>query len=137
MAAKYKKRPDGRYMTHVIVGTQEDGKPKRKTVYARTIRELEEKAAELRRQVSTGTLITDESVLVSTWADEWLNTYKSSVEYNTRRMYEMVIRAHIKPNIGMLKLKDVRPHHIQKMINEKGATRTAEKIVITVIVTKV
>ena len=32
--AKYKKRPDGRYATSTIVGYTDDGKPKRKTLWA-------------------------------------------------------------------------------------------------------
>ena len=35
--AKYKKRPDGRYATSTIVGYTDDGKPKRKTLYGRTL----------------------------------------------------------------------------------------------------
>ena len=41
--AKYKKRPDGRYATSTIVGYTDDGKPKRKTLYGRTIMELDKK----------------------------------------------------------------------------------------------
>ena len=43
--AKYKKRPDGRYATSTIVGYTDDGKPKRKTLYGRTIMELDKKVA--------------------------------------------------------------------------------------------
>ena len=46
--AKYKKRPDGRYATSTIVGYTDDGKPKRKTLYGRTIMELDKKVAEFK-----------------------------------------------------------------------------------------
>ena len=134
MAAKYKKRKDGRYCTHVVIGTKEDGKPLRKTVYATTIRELEEKAAELRRQVNTGTVVTNESITVSEWAQEWLKTYKAGVSYKTQEMYRLAVYVHIVPALGHMKLKDVRPHHIQHLINVKcseGLTRTVEMISMT------
>ena len=41
--AKYTKRKDGRYLTHVDGGHREDGSRIRITVSARTISELEEK----------------------------------------------------------------------------------------------
>lgn len=75
MAPKYKKRADGRYCTHVVVGLKDDGSPRRKTVYAHTIRELEEKAAEIRRQVSTGAIVTNDTLTVNQWANEWVETY--------------------------------------------------------------
>jgi len=134
MASKYKKRADGRYCTHVVIGVKSDGKPLRKTIYAHTIRELEEKAAELRRQVSTGTVIKDENVTVAEWAQEWLSTYKSGVSYNTKEMYKVTIHKHIIPVLGHLKLKEVRPHHVQRLINDKyseGLTRRVEMIALT------
>ena len=39
--AKYKKRPDGRYATSFIIGHNADGKTLRRTLYGRTIMELE------------------------------------------------------------------------------------------------
>ena len=39
--AKYKKRSDGRYVKNITVGIKEDGKPDRRSIYGRTIQELE------------------------------------------------------------------------------------------------
>ena len=52
--AKYKKRPDGRYATSTIVGYTDDGKPKRKTLYGRTIMELDKKVAEFKSLQNKG-----------------------------------------------------------------------------------
>ncbi len=135
MAAKFTKRKDGRYCTHVSIGVDSEGKPMRRTLYARTQRELEEKAAELRLQVTQGAVVADENVYLSEWAKEWIKTYKSGVAYNTRKMYEVMINAHITPNIGNIKLKDIKPHHIQRLVNDQigeGHFRTAESILLTV-----
>jgi len=118
MPAKYKKRADGRYSTHVAIGVKDDGKPLRRTIYAKTIRELEEKAAELRRQVGTGTVVNDGGITVGEWADLWITTYKSSVSYNTQRMYSLIVENYIKTTIGYMKLKDVKTIHLQRIINE-------------------
>lgn len=133
--AKYTKRPDGLYCTHVTIGRKEDGKPLRKTLYAKTIKELESKVAEVRRQVETGTLVTGSDTTVSQWAEEWLSTYKSNFELNTQYMYKNAVYTHIIPAIGLLSLKDVRPHHVQKIINNivaESKLRTAKIVLITI-----
>ena len=117
MPPKYTKRADGRYCTHVVIGTKSDGSRHRKTVYAKTIRELEEKAAELRRQVGAGEAIGSE-ITVSEWVDTWLSIYKTGVEYNTTKMYELITNNYIKKTIGFMRLKDVKTLHLQKIINE-------------------
>lgn len=134
MPAKYKKRADGRYCTHVVIGRKSDGKPQRKTVYAKTIREMEVKAAELRRQVDTGLVVHGDDITVGEWAMEWLKTYKSSAAYNTQETYRQTISAHVIPTIGHMRIKDVRPYHIQRVLNEKrekGLTRAVVKIALT------
>jgi len=115
---KYTKRADGRYSTHVTIGTKSDGKPQRKTVYAKTIRELEENAAELRRQVGTGTVVSGGTITIGEWSDLWLNTYKNGVSYNTRRMYNFIVENYIKLPIGGMRLKDIKTIHLQCIINE-------------------
>ena len=134
MAAKYKKRADGRYCTHVVIGAKPDGGPQRKTIYAKTIRELEEKAAELRRQVGKGTVVQGGSISVNDWGQEWLSAYKSGVSGKTYSMYKSTLTAHIIPSIGRMRLKDVRPFHLQQLITSmqgKKLTRTINHTVLT------
>ena len=134
MPAKYKKRADGRYATHVTIGTKSDGRPQRKTVYAKTMRELEEKAAELRRQVGAGSIVDDGGITVGQWAYEWLKTYKTGIAPSSFEVYEVSLRAHIIPALGHMKLKNVKPFHVQGLINAmsgKGLTRATEKAAMT------
>lgn len=70
-----KKRADGRYQISVVVGIGERGKPKRKFVYGRTIREVEEKAAELRQQAAKG-IILDKNITLEELAHLWLSLEK-------------------------------------------------------------
>lgn len=134
MAARYKKRKDGRYLVQILAGYKPDGKPKYKSIYAYTTPELEKKVAQFRDEMEKGIHIDDKNMTVEKWANEWLKTYKTSVEYNTRRMYENVIRVHIEPNIGHYKLKDLKSHHVQFLLNqliEDGKDQTAEKVHLT------
>ena len=131
MPAKYKKRADGRYLTQITVGIKEDGRPKYKNIYAKTIRELEEKAAAFKQELEKGIIVDDDGLTVAAWARKWLEVYKHGREYNTMESYNGTINTHIIPALGHYKLRDLKAHHIQEMINERaaaGLTRTLELI---------
>lgn len=49
-----KKRKDGRYLKQIVVGYNDDGYPIRKSVYGRTIKEVEEKILELKGLMKDG-----------------------------------------------------------------------------------
>ena len=60
--ASTKKRPDGFYQRSITVGRKFDGKPIRKTIYAKTLKELETRAADYERQLKHGTLSSNEKM---------------------------------------------------------------------------
>ena len=133
--AKYKKRPDGRYATSTIVGYTDDGKPKRKTLYGRTIMELDKKVAEFKSLQNKGIIINDEGMTVEQWGIKWLKLYKSAKEYNTYAMYLNALNSHIIPEIGGIRLSALKSHHIQEMLNDiisVGHYRTAEIVRLTI-----
>ena len=130
--AKYKKRYDDRYQIAVAIGYNSDGKIKRKLVYGKTQKEVQEKANELRMQHSMGIKI-DTDITVSDWADTWLRTYKSGVGYNTIHMYSFIVENYIKANLGHIKLKDLKTAHLQKIVNENSTkTRTMKQFKLTI-----
>lgn len=119
MPAKMKKRPDGRYQISVMVGYNADGSPKRKLVYGRTQTEVQAKANDLRMQHNMG-LALDSDITVAEWADAWLRTYKSGVEYNTLKMYSFIAAKYVKEPLGGMKLRDVKTAHLQRIVNESA-----------------
>ena len=119
MAAKYKKRADGRYQLSVMVGYNPDGKPKRKLVYGKTQAEVRDKANELRMLHNMGIEL-DNDITVADWAETWLNTYKSGVAYRTRKMYDDTIKKYIAGKLGHIKLRDLKAAHLQRIINENN-----------------
>lgn len=52
--AKYTKRADGRYCTHVDLGYNDCGKRIRKTLYGKTIKELDEKVFQIKIDRNSG-----------------------------------------------------------------------------------
>ncbi len=112
-----KKRADGRYCKQVLIGYNPDGTRKMKTIYGKTIKEVEKKERELRGQIETGLNVVDE-ITVSEWADLWLKTFKSNIANNTYTRYEGIIIHQIKPHLGHIPINKVRLGMIQSMINE-------------------
>ncbi len=90
-----KKRADGRIAIQIYLGKDENGKAKRKTVYGKTQKEAERKAAELKRQLGKGLDLTVENDTFGFWADLFVkskanetsvgqtNMYRAKVEYFT------------------------------------------------------
>lgn len=130
-----KKRADGRYCKQILVGYKPDGKRIMKSIYGKTIKEVEKQERELRNQIDSGLVIsTKQNITLAEWADLWLNTYKNNVSYNTKAMYVNAIQVHINPTLGNIPVSKIKPVQIQGLINtlvEKGNIRTAEVVKLT------
>lgn len=128
-----KKREDGRYAKQVFIGYKPDGTRKMKTVYGRTIKEVEKKERDIKTQIETGTFISKD-ITFSEWADEWMATYKTGLAHNTTKRYVSILETHLKPSIGDMQLSSVRLIHIQKIINglDGYSTSTLKKVKETV-----
>jgi integrase len=129
--AKIKKRPDGFYQRSITVGRKPDGKPQRKTIYAKTLKELETKAAEYTRQLHHGTLSSNEKMTFGELAAIWLKDYKLGISISTKKMYQQILNNYLLPDLAAYKLKDLKPHHLQAIINrmaesgKAGSTQSA------------
>lgn len=124
--AKFKKRPDGFYQRSITVGRKPDGKLKRKTIYAKTIRELEQKAADYERQLRHGTLSTNEKMTFGELAAVWLNECKPQIGPTTRAMYKGILETHLLLELSAYKLKDLKTHHLQAIINRLAESGKSE-----------
>lgn len=129
--AKYTKRADGRYCTHVDLGYNDCGKRIRKTLYGKTIKELDEKVLQIKIDRNSG-IIKNKDTNFYTYATCWLNTYKAKSAINTRAMYENILEKHIKNSIGHLTISEITKSDIQSMINEQFEHyETCSKIIMT------
>lgn len=129
--AKYKKRSDGRYVTSIMLNL--DGEKKKKYVYGKTIKEVDDKIAELRSQANKGIVVDDRSITLAQWAQMWYSLYKSNKSANTQEMYSLMVK-HIVNKLGDYRLADLKKYMLQELLNEKiaeGHIRTAETIRLT------
>lgn len=74
------RRADGRIAVQVYLG-RADGKRQYKTVYGKTQKEADQKAADLKATLQKGIDLTESNKTFSFWADRFLAVKKSSVSY--------------------------------------------------------
>lgn len=123
---KYHKGTDGNYRASIVIGRTENGGQRRKTVKAKTVRELEQRLSEIKEQYSRGLSFDASKATVTQWAHQWLNVYrKSGGETKNNATYEANTRLHILPAIGHIVMKDVKPYQLQDILNaQDGKSRS-------------
>lgn len=81
-------------------------------------REANKKAAAKLAELEAGRVILSPSTLVSDYAYEWLTTYQEpAVSTAVYRAQKSLVDRLIVPAVGRLRLRDVRPIQLQKIIN--------------------
>jgi integrase len=89
--------------------------------------EAEARLVEIERKIKYG-ILPEQSLTVSQWAAEWMERERANWTLETYRKYEQVMRLHILPVIGKMKILDVRTPHIQSLIDKKLNTLAPKTI---------
>ena len=114
------KRKDGIWAAKIPIGNNSDGSIKYRTVYGKTQAEVKLKVDEIKGDVRSNVYAEPNKIIVSQLLDTWLNvSIKESVKNTTWLSYEVMIRKHINPAIGGIKLMQLTTSHLQKLYNEK------------------
>ncbi|MBI4236302.1 MAG: site-specific integrase [Chloroflexi bacterium] len=107
-------RKDGRWVASVI---QPDGR--RKSYYARTRQGASQELLKAQKKLSDGLPLTEERVTVGAFLEDWLsNTAERQVRLRTLRRYQEIVRLHLHPAIGHVRLSRLTPSHVEKMMND-------------------
>lgn len=114
-------RPDGTWAAQVSLGHDPlTGKRKRRSIYGRTRKEVQEKLTKLLREVQTGEYIEPTKITLSAWLKKWLATYKKGeLSASAYEDYEGHIRRHIAPVLGEIPLAKLQAFTLQDFYNEK------------------
>ena len=105
---------DGRWVARLRVG----GRVRVKK--ARTQRECADWLADLKRQVAGGVDVCDRST-VAEYLEHWLSVARGGLRHNTWVLYSQVVRDHVVPFVGEVRLADLRPDHVQRLYSERLA----------------
>jgi len=112
------KRKDGRYMARYTIHTP-DG-PRRKTIYGARYKEVEKLLAEARGDAARGFFFDADNLKLGEYLDRWLvDSVTDTVRPTTFERYEQIVRLHVRPALGNLKLKSVTPAHVRGLYREK------------------
>lgn len=115
------RRKDGLYMARYTVQTA-DG-PKRRTIYGKKGESREDVAAKLTKAMADrdGGITYDAGKLtVEEHLRRWLSdSVRDTVRQRTYERYESIVRVHLIPAIGRIKLKTLTPAHVRGLYRAK------------------
>ena len=110
----YSKRKDGRYYKQIVIGIDSNGKRKVKTLYDRDWRELDKKVREFKLNTDIGKVI-EKDITLKECIDLWWKT-KVNISISTAYQYRINLKKVI--SIQHMKMKDIKPIHIQTIYND-------------------
>jgi integrase len=109
------KRADGRYSGFI---TLENGK--RKYFYGRTEKEVLKSIRQAIYEREQGTLATGPQQTVKQFLEYWLEkVHKPRIRFSTYIQYESVVRRHLVPALGHIRLQKLTPQHIHALYSQK------------------
>ena len=107
-------RKDGLYTARFT-----DRSGKRRQQYFKKLQECRQWLADAQFEDEHGNILQSENPTVDAWYHYWIDNVKgNNVRFNTRRNYNERYEKNIKPLIGNMLLKDVKPLHCQSILNQ-------------------
>jgi integrase len=113
------KRNDGTWAAQVSI------QGRRLTKYTKTQSEARTWLRTTLNQVDNGITFLGAQMELGKYLEQWLVTVKTSVRPKTYEQYKQIVTGYIIPILGRIKLKDVRPDHIQSLYNNKLKSGTS------------
>ena len=112
------RRKDGLYMARYTIQTPTG--PKRKALYGKTRSEVAAKLSKALADRESGLTFDADNVTVAEYLARWLSdSVKGTVRVSTFERHEQIIRAHLAPAFGRMKLKTLTPAHVRSLHREK------------------
>lgn len=134
----YRRASDGRWVASVDLGRDGSGRRRRKTLYGATRREVVAKLRDAQQRVEAGAPAADSRVTVGpfllSWAEHALPA--TSLKVTTIENYATVTRTHLVPGLGRLRLDQLAPSHVERLVaakREAGLSDSTVRLVYTVL----
>jgi integrase len=113
-----------------------NGTGRRRTVYGKTKKEVQESLKKLHLEAGSGLTAEASGITVGQWFERWCEMLKPKVAPNTHNYYERMARLHITPNIGGLKLAKLskpQVHGLYAALAKAGASAAMQSKIGTVL----
>src|SRR5919112_589988 len=115
------RRKDGLYMARYTVQTATGAK--RKALYGKTRSEVAAKLSKALADRESGLTFDADNVTVGEYLARWLSdSVRGTVRISTFERHEQLVRAHLAPTIGGMKLEKLTPAHVRSLHREKLET---------------
>jgi integrase len=103
---------------------------KRKTLYGKTRQEVAAKLAKVLSDREGGLAFDARNLMLGEYLDLWLrDSVKDTVRLTTYQGYERIVRLHIKPILGRVKLENLTPTHLRSLYRERLESGMAPRMV--------
>src|SRR5262249_54245498 len=114
-------RADGQWVGSVSLGYDGNGKRRRRVVYGATKQDAQEKLRRLQTEALAGNLSEAGRLTGGDYLQRWLeNTAKNKVRPTTFDRYEQLVRLHLKPILGGVRLNKLGAVHVETLYAELG-----------------
>lgn len=117
------KRKDGLWASTINLGWQ-GGKRKRQTFYGKTQQEVLAKLRVAQQRAQEGVPVAPERQTVGKYLQRWIDecVEPSELKLRTKQGYSDIVRLHLVPELGRVKLAKLTAQDVQAMIARKRAT---------------
>jgi hypothetical protein len=116
-------RCDGLWEAKLSLGYGHDGKRVRRTVYARSKGEVQQKLRDLQIAMVGGVDAQAERITVGEWLTRWLALVEPTIEPNTYGPYERHVRLHIAPILGAIRLAKLKRGDVVNFLSAGAQNR--------------
>ena len=96
-----------------------DLKGKRHSVYGKSQKEVIKKLEDALDAMNSDSSLEDSDTTVSQWLNIWEKDFLGNVKQGTADNYEMLMRVHVIPTLGEIKLTELKTPIIQRLYNKK------------------
>ena len=126
----YHRSGDGRWVGSIHLGYL-GAKRQRRTFYAATEAEVLAKMKSAHATIAAGLPIPPTRLTVGAVLDQWLaETVKPSTRASTYRRHSDIVRCHLQPTLGHVRLASLTPAQVQRLLNAKLASGLAPRTVL-------
>lgn len=114
----FQREEDGLWVGTISLGYDGAGKRVRRTVYGASKGEVQEKLDQLRTEARVGNLPEAATLTVGQLLDQWLASKKTKDSPRTFEERERIIKNHVRPRLGGVKLKHLNALHVEGLYSE-------------------
>lgn len=105
---------EARYTDGFDPGT---GKQIQRSITGKTQKEVAQRLKAITASIDTGTYIPPSKMTVGEWLDIWQKDYLGNAKPHTKKSYQGIIKNHIVPKIGAIRLSELTSIQVQRMLN--------------------